>query len=563
MKSDYLKLNSTTSIHLDKLIESRLIIQANSGGGKSWAMRLFVEGVFGKKQIIIIDPEGEFGNLRTEFDFVYIAKGGDAPADPRSAGLLLKKLLETKANAIIDIFELGHQRGDFVKALFDAAVNMPKELWTDCFFLLDEAHKFAPEKGQGESVALSSVIDMASLGRKRGYCLIPATQRPAKLSKDVVAECNNKLIGRASLDIDRKRSAEELGFNTKEEILSLRNLAPGEFYAFGPAISNEVIKIKLGDVKVKPPKRGAARSLKIAPPTAKIKAILAKLADLPAEAKKEALTLQEYKTELSKAHGEIRRLSKTPGTAVAKPVDPTLIKKEVDRAVAYCAKEATLLLGKWTRYADFLETQITQIGKNSETWVKQRPATIAPKITEYNIPKQNLIAPKPNAFIPVEARTILPTEDIKALGLGPRKILAAVAQHDEGITRQHITIVTGYRRSSRDIYLQKLQQSNLVKVSNDKVYVTEDGITELGNDYEVLPTGDALREKLLRELPLGEKKILQALIEVYPNRLSREMISENTGYQRSSRDIYLQKLNARKLIDIEGQEIQANAKLFD
>ena len=71
-----IKLNDDISIDLERLIESRMLIQANSGGGKSWASRRFIEQTFGKKQLIIIDPEGEYGNLRSEFDFVYIGTGG-------------------------------------------------------------------------------------------------------------------------------------------------------------------------------------------------------------------------------------------------------------------------------------------------------------------------------------------------------------------------------------------------------------------------------------------------------------------------------------------------------
>jgi DNA helicase HerA-like ATPase len=177
-------------------------------------------------------------------------------------------------------------------------VNAPKELWPinfgGCLVFLDEADLFAPEKRESE--ALSAVIDMAGRGRKRGYCLIPATRRPAQLNKDVSAECNNKLIGRASLDIDRKRSAEELGFTTKEQILSLRNLEPGKFYTFGPAISREVVKTVIGDVHVKPPKSGMGVKA-TPPPTEKVRKILSRLADLPAEAIEEARTSAELKAE--------------------------------------------------------------------------------------------------------------------------------------------------------------------------------------------------------------------------------------------------------------------------
>src|SRR5207302_8509415 len=94
----------------------------------------------------------------------------------------------------------------------------------------------------------SAVIDLATLGRERGYSAILATKRLSKLNKDAAAECNNKLIGRTTLDVDMKRASEELGFTSKEQAIALRNLVAGEFYTFGPAISAEVTKITIGAV---------------------------------------------------------------------------------------------------------------------------------------------------------------------------------------------------------------------------------------------------------------------------------------------------------------------------
>jgi DNA helicase HerA-like ATPase len=111
-----IKLNKDTSIDLDKLIETRMLIQANSGGGKSYTIRRIIEQAFGHVQIIVIDPEGEFGNMRSKYDFVYIGKDGDSPAESRSAALLARRLLELKASAIIDLYELPpHERKRFVR----------------------------------------------------------------------------------------------------------------------------------------------------------------------------------------------------------------------------------------------------------------------------------------------------------------------------------------------------------------------------------------------------------------------------------------------------------------
>ncbi len=296
MKNNLIKINETQGLDLPKLITGKLLIQANSGGGKSWLIRRIIEQAYGKVQIIILDSEGEFSTLREKFDFVLAGKGGDTPADPKSAALLARRALEHSFPLIVDLYELAPQeRKHFVRLFLDSMVNAPKELYHDVLVVLDEAHMFVPEKDESE--AASAVIDMASRGRKRGYSLVLATQRISKLAKDAAAECNNKLIGRTSLDIDRKRAADELGITAKEDVLALRTLQPGEFFAFGPAISNEVIRVKVGEVETSMPKAGSI--FKVAPPTEAVKKLLAKLGDLPQEAKKEAETMQSMKAELS------------------------------------------------------------------------------------------------------------------------------------------------------------------------------------------------------------------------------------------------------------------------
>lgn len=562
-----IKLSNEVNIDLDKLIESRLLVQANSGGGKSYTLRRFIEQTFGKKQIIIIDPEGEFGNLRSAYDFVYVGEGGDAPAEPRSAALLARRLMETKANAIIDIYELGSKRSEFVKNFMDAMVNMPKELWTDCFVVLDEAHKFAPEKGQGESVALSSVIDMASLGRKRGYCLIPATQRPSKLSKDVVAECNNKLIGRASLDIDRKRSAEELGFHTKEEILSLRNLAPGEFYAFGSAISDEVVKTKIGDVQVKPPKRGTGRSIKIAPPTAKVKAILKQLADLPQEAEKELKTVAELKA-------EIVRLKRVP--IHSQVIDTKQIDLEVTRAIMKNDKEWQERVEKeragWSKQTSGyikafkdIEAALVRAGQSSEIIritapeIKINPEVIQPGkvmvVSPYQVDGEKVKRGE------VQFSELEFTES--TINKGEREILTAIGQYPgEGISMEHIAVLTGYKQTSRREYTRKLLAKGYIERRGDYIIITESGEVALGDDFKPIPTGgQELRDHVMQTLPDGEKRVLSAIMDYQGNDVPREYIESETGYKTTSVREYTRKLVARKLVTNEGGRINLADKL--
>jgi hypothetical protein len=136
------------------------------------------------------------------------------------------------------------------------------------------------------------VIDVCTRGRKRGFCAVLATQRISKLNKDASAECNNKLIGRTGQDIDRKRAGDELGFTSKQDVLNLRNLKPGDFYAFGPAVSTDVKLVTVGGVSTHHPDIGRrSRKVTVPPPTKEVRKLLSHLNDLPKEREEELATV--------------------------------------------------------------------------------------------------------------------------------------------------------------------------------------------------------------------------------------------------------------------------------
>lgn len=514
-------LNKTIRIDLERLIAGKLLVQANSGGGKSWLIRRLVEQAYGKVQIIILDPEGEFSTLREKFDFVLAGKGGDTPAEPRSATLLARRLLELKVSAIIDLYELHPQdRKRFVRLFLDAMVNIPKELYNPCLVVLDEAHMFAPERGESE--ALSAVIDMASRGRKREQSLILATQRISKLHKDAAAECNNKLIGRSSLDIDRKRAADELGITGREEILALRTLKPGEFFAFGPAISDEVIKVTVGNVQTSIPKGGA--TFKVTPPTPGIRKILGKLADLPQEAKKEAETVSELKNELR----DLRR-HKCEGQT-----DPKAIERVVAQAVKEKERELSLEF-------DASQRQIKKL------------ATVLDQITVLVEGIDSLEAPKPANFVKIEPRDMKVRYDIKiekptvrqhldeeiSLSGPEQRILDAIAWLESiGNTEPEQTAVAflaGYTYGGGGFNNPRgsLRTKGLVEYRGNCIALTDQGREFAKTPEEVLHTND-LHAKVLEILPGPERRLLFPLLQAYPNDLSNEELAEESGYKVGS-----------------------------
>ena len=325
-------------IDINNLVETRLLIQGVSGSGKSHTMRRLIEQSHGKIQQIIIDPDGEFSTLREKYDFIIAGKDGDAPANPKTAKLLARRLLELGVSAICDLYELKyHDRIQFVRYFLESIMNVPRDLWHPVLIFVDEAHIFCPEKGQAESFA--AMIDLCSRGRKREYCAIFATQRLSKIHKDACAELLNKMIGKTCLDIDQARAADELGITGKQERRELRNLDRGEFYAYGPSVrisekpTNGIVLTKIGGVNTSPPKSGLKAIKGLPKPTAKIREALSKLADLPADIDKQERDIKFAEIEISNLKRELMQSRK--GNQVAAPCNHEPILKELKSSIQF------------------------------------------------------------------------------------------------------------------------------------------------------------------------------------------------------------------------------------
>jgi hypothetical protein len=107
-----------------------------------------------------------------------------------------------------------------------------------------------------------------------------ATQRLAKLAKNVAAEASNFLMGRTFLDIDMARAADLLGME-RRQAEAIRDLPRGTFLALGPAIARRPVAVAIGEVET----RARSMSPKLTPlnaPVDNLQELLFSSADDPA-----------------------------------------------------------------------------------------------------------------------------------------------------------------------------------------------------------------------------------------------------------------------------------------
>ena len=514
-------------IDLDRLIESRLLLQANSGGGKSWALRRILEETHGAVQQIVIDVEDEFHTLREKFDYVLAGRhGGDCPADTKSAPLLARRLLELGVSAIIGIYELrARDRVLFVRRFLDSLVNAPRELWHPVLVVVDEAHIFCPQNGSAESA--SAVIDLMTRGRKRGFCGVLATQRISKLHKDAAAEANNKLIGRSALDVDMRRASDELGFATKNDQRRLRTLRPGHFFAFGPAISDFVIEVAVGGVQTTHPKAGQ-RAAPPSPPRSKIKKLLGQLADLPAEAEEEARTVEELRAEIKKLKRELR--TKPEG------VTHEEVRAAFEKGVSSATRDIQAKIAKAekarARAVDKLEQLLPEI----------RGADAVPEGFKIDIKPTNLLPPTvARSARSRRTRSSVASATKSSALTGARQNIIDTLMLFEAMglsmaDRNQLALLGGVspRSSGYANNLGALRTQGFIDYpAPGQVGLTDDG-RAIGNAPEVEPNDASLHALIESILPRAKWRIIEALIAVYPDPLSREELAEEVGVSPSS-----------------------------
>jgi len=581
VKKRLINIGPGVSIDLDKLMTGRLLLQATSGAGKSWLLRRLLEQSHGMCQQIVIDPEGEFSTLREKFDYVLAAKqGGDTLADVRTAKLLAERLLELGVSAIIDIYELNpDQRVKFVRYFLEAMVDAPKHLWHPVLVVIDEAHSFAPEKGKGEAESASAVKALCTRGRKRGFCAVLATQRLPTLDKDAAAMCANKLIGRASLDADIKRSGAELGLEGKDAIRQIRDLNDGEFYAFGPAISKDVTKVKVGAVQTTHPQAGSQLAARIPPPTDKVKALLPQLSDLPAEAADRERTTAEMKKAIVDKDRRIKELERTAELSFSgtkqevkqvpalTDADRALLSKIESKLILIDVKAGEIATEAEQRakrlvegvLADYVastrgvgivaaETVAEILDKASvkKLLEKLNGLAIAPvkqvQGSGIRVPLAR-VAPQVHAKTPpIRQAVAIGSNGHVTEGLTPakQKILNGLA-FMEGIgvpeaDKTQLALIVGVSPTSGAYFnnLGALRTAGLIGYpSGGTVALTDDGrVTAVVEN--VPTTTDELHEAIRSKLPPAKWKILEALIAVYPNALAKEELATSIGVSPTS-----------------------------
>lgn len=552
-----------------ELLVTRLLIQANSGGGKSFLLRRILEQAYGKVQAIVIDPAGEFASLREKFGYVLVGEHGETPADIRSAALVAEKLLELRASAVCDLYALKpDNRHIWVQKFLAAVMNAPKRLWHPVLFIVDEAHKFCPEKGEGESEAKSEMLSLASDGRKYGFCAIFATQRLAKLDKSGASELTNVMVGPTFMDIDLERAHRALGIVQADKAAfneQMRTIPPGHFWALGRAISKTRILVRIGAIQTTHPTAGSGKYSAEPPPAPdKVKLLLPKLADLPKEAEEKARTEAEFKREIRELKSELTVARKLQPAAAISKEDPQAARasartiRELRTAIEDAMKIITKInaIGfegvniSTEEMQEALKKAADEIGRIARQKIEQRQRDLERLKTEVSrlvarleaqigtadepisvavdVVKNDPVTVRVRPALPASASSRPPGEPISGdVTPAQTRILRAAAEfHAVGIpdvSKKWLAARSGasHKSSAYGNNLGALRSRGLLDYRAGQVFLTAAG-QELVGPARTSLTVEEMAASCKNLLTPAQRSIFDALYQVYPKGMSRD-----------------------------------------
>lgn len=227
----------------------RCITVGTSGSGKSYLTRNMIEEFYRSDMgiVIVIDPEGEYWTLREKYDFVILGTDEDFCDILISEDNAADLAILTMKNRISIIIDLAHNCDDKNKQLIasifiDSLMNNSRYSQYPIQLIIEEASKFARrgDSSQSNIKCTNSLKKTAMTGRKRKISTFYNTQRITQLHKDIIAECQTKLLGKIDDVADINRNSINIGIKDGSVFRKLNY----EFFAYGPGFDHTEKAIK-------------------------------------------------------------------------------------------------------------------------------------------------------------------------------------------------------------------------------------------------------------------------------------------------------------------------------
>lgn len=534
-----IKIAFNLSLPLDLVTESIGILAIKRVGKSYLAQKIVEQLLHTKQQVVVTDPKGDWWGLRAGADgdprggFPILILGGehgDLPLEVNAGETIARQVVEDRISVILDLSNFRKSQIPTFMALFLETIYRLKakeQYRTPVMIAIDEADAIAPQRPDaGEARMLGAAEDIVRRGGQRGIGIMMVTQRAAVLNKNVLTQMGILFILRTISPQDRAAMAEWYKINgTPEQIeklnSSIASLQKGEAWVWSPGWPTEAGLFKQIQVLPKEtfdsgatPKAGQV----IRPPKS--------LAEVDLEALKSSMaaTIEKAKAEDPK---ELRRQiadlnRKIEVLQKEKPV-PNVETVEVPVLKEGEIQELEAIVNKFVfaaREAQESTTRmLTMLHSIKRPSVPPRPQ-IANVISKKIPPASKPLTPRDEGIAPVQQRILNALGELEQLGA-------------QTPPREMVAFLSGYTNLNSKGFVNgigALHSAGLVDYPSGGLIALTDAGRQAAVYADAPRSPKEVQERVIRMLGGASSKILEPLIQAYPNAIPRDQVAAAAGY---------------------------------
>jgi len=247
-----------------RAITESIAIMGRKGSGKTYTGgRLFEQMFAVGAQCVALDPVGNWYGLRLSasgkragLDIpIFGGEHGDIPITPESGKLIAELLVRRRLSCVIDLklFRKG-QRKKFVTDFAEELFFLKAKNRAPMHIFLEEARKFIPQKpfGPDEMRMIGAFEDIVRLGRNYGLGATLLDQRPQSVNKEVLSQTELLIVHQLTGKHERKEIeawVREKATTGEDSLSKLDELRPGECFFWSPGLMRTFARIKVGKKK--------------------------------------------------------------------------------------------------------------------------------------------------------------------------------------------------------------------------------------------------------------------------------------------------------------------------
>ncbi len=577
-----IEISKDLKLPAEDMLESAIGIIGKRGRGKSGAVKVLMEELVKVNlPFVAFDPVGVMWGIRSSLDgtgpglrvLVVGGSHGDLKLDRRAGAEIAKAIVQANISCIIDFSE--EPKAAYRQFVTDFAHTLFSINDTPRMVIIEEAPELVPQRMRPDLAETFEAVErLVSRGRNKGIGVTLVSQRSATINKDVLTQVDALFVFGVTSPQDRKALREWVEAKGEPDKLAqfeegIAGLQKQEAWFWSPeAFGGQFRKVKVRNFETFHPDKTHLRRMGLLekkPMTVEIQPIIQKLGAQLDRLSKEKTDIAQMPRLQSKIQQLEKELEKAKAqTTETSPVD---MRKAISEATKPLHDEISQLKGE-LRASQSLVSRFKRAANTiadvmADASVDSRPVT---RLVEVSHPRPPVIRPV------VEIRRPKPisvdSEANDSMRSGERRVLEVIASRFPlTLTRAQLGTLSGFTPSggTYNTYFGDLKRRGLVSEDHQgNVQATQEGMVFLGEIAPAPTTHDEILAMWKRNLRAGEGRMLQEIVAVYPDPISKEELAEKTDYTFTGGtfNTYLGILRRNGLVRIDGNEITATEVLF-